>query len=144
MPQKPDLLSQAPGIAREAAPCADHPVAGNDQGNGIVPHSPAHRLGSHPRLTRERRHFSGDFAVGGSCTIGNLPEHPPHRLAKGTAGRRQGQLRRIRPFPCEVCLQPILSLLKNRQAVPLLQLCGGGVRNGFLSLQPQPHKGLPV
>ena len=40
MPQKPNLLSQAPGIAREAAPCADHPVAGNDQEMGLCPTAP--------------------------------------------------------------------------------------------------------
>ena len=76
--QQAQFFIDAAGIAGEAAIAADYPVAGDNDGDFIMPYRPADRLGRHMRQPSLLGNHLGNVAVGGCLPIGNLPQNFPH------------------------------------------------------------------
>ena len=60
------------GIACQTSVSPDDTMARNDDGNGIVPHCAADRLGGHVGDLSYLRHSAGDLAISHGLSIGNL------------------------------------------------------------------------
>ena len=130
------LFMDSTGISGQTAVCADHPVAGDDDGDFVMSDRAAHRLRGHPGKPLLFGKLPGDFAVGCGLPVRNLqknfPHRPPERRADGMQRRRE-----IRRFAGEIDIQPALGLREN----------GGFLFNAFvgqipgkvfLPLKPQP------
>src|SRR5690606_20604310 len=66
---------------------ADHPVAGNDDGNGVAAVGQAH--GPYRGGVADKQ---GDVLVAAVFAMGNGLQGPPDALLEGRAPRRQGQV----------------------------------------------------
>ena len=130
------LFVHAAGVSRETAARAYHPVAGDDQRNGIVSHRAAHglsRQGFAPFFPGEP---AGQFAVSGGLPVGNLQQQLPDRLLKGRACgmQRRGK---IGSRAAEIEIQPMLCL-KKRRGFPVRPFLGQAFREIFCAVEPQP------
>ena len=132
------LFIDSSGIVGEAAVSTDNPVAGDEQGDGVMPYGPAHCLGRHMRQTAPGGNDRCDFSVGPGLPVRNGQKNIPYRLAEGSpTGREGGKKGRI--LTGEVDFQPVKRLLKNRSE-PLCTRVGQGVGIIFLTLKPKTCK----
>ena len=105
--QQRPFFVYAAGVSREIATRAYHPVAGDDQRNGIVPHRAAYGLSRQGFAAFFPGKPAGQFAVSGGLPIGNLQKQLPDRLLKC---RARGMQRRseIGLRAAEIEIQPLL------------------------------------
>ena len=82
MLKKPYFLIKPSGIAREGLICAYYSVAGNNNGNFVMPHRAANGLRRHMIAPHLHRKAAGKLAVGSCLPIGDIQEQLPHSLAK--------------------------------------------------------------
>ena len=133
--QQHPFCFQAARIAGQAPVGADDPMAGNDNGNWIVTHRPAHRLRGHARQAALCRQAPGDLPVGRRFSVGNLLQKLPHRALEGGASHMDRR-HEVRLPPREVNIQPPHRLQQNRRFLRLVlpvQL----EREVFSALKPQ-------
>ena len=83
MDQEPLLFFHPSSVAGEAAAAAHYPVAGDEDGDGVVGHSAPHRLGGHGASPPLGGGFFGKAAIGGYLPIGNNQQQPPTPPADG-------------------------------------------------------------
>ena len=69
---------QSSGIAGQTAVCPDDPVAGNQQGDGIMSHCTPYRLGRHLLHASLMSHFPRQFFVSDRLSIRNLLKQLPY------------------------------------------------------------------
>ena len=124
----------AAGVSREIAARAYHPVAGDDQRDGIVPHRAAHGLSRHGFAPFFPGEPAGQFAVSGGLPVGNLQKQLPDRLLKG---RARGMQRRseIGLHAAEIEIQPLLCL-KKRRGFLVCPFLGQAFREIFCAVEP--------
>lgn len=102
------------GVAGEGAVAAEHPVAGDYQGYGVVSHRIAHGLRRHPFQTV----FAGDgtcyLAVGGGVAVGDFEQFLPHLSAEVAAPHPQirGEIGNL---ATEIAVEPEAGLAENGQ-----------------------------
>lgn len=101
--QQPLLSGKAAGIPRKATVRPHHPVAGDHDGNGVVPHRTADSLGAG---TAED---PGQVSVGDGLPPGNLPEKAKYFLPERRACGQESW-KKIRFRPGKVYIQPFLRL----------------------------------
>lgn len=101
------LFVDAACVAGQAAVGADDPVAGDDDGDLVVPDRPTHGLCRHPGKTVHRRQLLCQCAVGRGLAVGDLEQQRPDFLPEGGTN---GVERRseVRLLPAEVTIQPAL------------------------------------
>ena len=133
----------ASSVAGEGAVAAEHPVAGDYQGYGVVSHRIAHSLRRHPFQTV----FAGDgtcyLAVGCGVAVGDFEQLVPHLFAEVAA--KHPQLRgEIGNLATEIAVEPEAGLAENGQVGIFGNV--GGKRRGemLLSLEPKSGKCLSV
>lgn len=132
------LFIDSSGIAGEAAVSTDNPVAGDEQGDGVMSHCPAYCLGRHMRQTAPGGNDRCDFPVGPGLPVRNGQKNIPHFFAEGSpSGRKRWQKSGI--LTGEVDLQPVKRLFKNRRET-LFTGAGQGVGIIFLTLKPKACK----
>ena len=85
--QKHDFPVDPTGIACQASVCTDHPMAGNDNGNGIMSHCTANRLRGHGSLPQFGSRLFRDRAIGGDLSVRDPAKAAPYSLLKRTADR---------------------------------------------------------
>ena len=83
--QETDFFVEAAGISSETATCAKNPVAGDDQGDGIMSHGSADSLGGHPSKPHPGGNACGNLAVGHGFTERDGQQNLPHCLAERSA-----------------------------------------------------------
>ena len=77
------LFVDAACVAGQAAVGADDPVAGDDDGDLVVPDRPTHGLCRHPGKTVHRRQLLCQRAVGRGLAVGDLEQQRPDFLPEG-------------------------------------------------------------
>ena len=114
----------------------DHPMAGDDDGDGVVSDRPAHRLAGQAFPPHPRGHFPGDISIGDDFPVGDPHQEAPYSLPEIAAGRLQRQLRSRGPQARKITIEPVFRGMENRNFVR----GGEGVWNGSpkvrLALQP--------
>ena len=132
--QQLHLFADTPGVARQAAVCADHTVTGNDDGNLIMPHRAADSLSGHLRKPLLFGKLARYLAVGHGLAVRDLQEDFPHGLTERGADRVQRR-HEIRLAAVKINVQPTLGLSKN--ACFLLRAFHGQVAGKiFLPVEP--------
>ena len=76
--QQLSLFVNSTGVTRQTAVRADNPMAGNDDGNFVVPHRAADRLRGHPGKPHLCGKLPRNFAVGCGFSVGIFPQDFPH------------------------------------------------------------------
>lgn len=134
--QKLYLLVNSPGIASQVSVCAHHPMAGNDNRNGVMSHSAAHRLRRHGLFAKICRYPFGNSAVGRHLPIWDPAKTFPHRLPKRAANRPQRQLPGTGLLSGEITVKPITHFTKYFQIIPGARHFRKRVQKIFLPVQP--------
>lgn len=103
--QQLDLTRQTAGVTGQTAVCSHNSVTRNQNGNGIVSHSTAHRLRQSACTVRVTGELRCDLPVCHSVSIRNCQENLPDTFPKrcGFHGERR-QNRRI--LSAEIAVQP--------------------------------------
>lgn len=131
--QQQALACRAARIAHQHTARARHAVAGNDDADGIVPHSPAYGT---RRTTQRRRQFT----IAAGPTIRDFRQRTPHPLSKRRPPRCQRQNRRARSHPRPIRLQPRRSLRQHTARLPTGRQGIIGLPEKALPLHPQPDQ----
>ena len=139
--QELHLLIDAVGIAREAAVRADDAVAGNDDGDRVVPDSAADGLGGHAGGLLAGDRF-GDLAVCHRLSVGNREKDVPDLFAE-RRGFRCERRQKVRLFAAEVNVEPAASFLEYGEAFLLVCIFkrGGEI---LLPVEPKSDEGCAV
>ena len=80
--QQAYLRFDAARVAGQAAVAAHHPMAGNDDGNRVMPHRAAHGLRGDALSAVYLRQLFCQCAVGRGLSVGDLQQQRPHRLSE--------------------------------------------------------------
>lgn len=140
--EKLHLAVEAAGIAGEAAAGAHHPVTGDEQGNGVVPHRAAHGLGGHLVPALSAGQLSGDLAVGHGLAVGDGQHDVAHGLAKGSGIIAQGR-EKIGALAGKIDVQPAHGLPEQRVLLRL-GVRRKGAAKVLLAAEPKPDDGALV
>ena len=113
------LTRQTAGVTGQTAVCSHNSVTRNQNGNGIVSHSTAHRLRQSAGTVRVTGELRCDLPVCHSVSIRNCQEDLPDTFPKrcGFHGERR-QNRRI--LSAEIAVQPRRCLLEYGQRFRLV------------------------
>lgn len=113
------LFVDAACVAGQAAVGADDPVAGDDDGDLVVPDRPTHGLCRHPGKTVHRRQLLCQRAVGRGLAVGDLEQQRPDFLPEGGTN---GVERRseVRLLSAEVNIQPALCFAEEGRFLRLM------------------------
>ena len=117
-PEKAALPVNASGIAGQASVASDNTVAGDHQGDGIVPHGTADGLGGHMIPSCLFCKKPGNMAIGHRLTMGDCQKNLPDFFPKCTCAHPQ-RWEKTRIFSAEIDAQPAPGLIENRK-LPLL------------------------
>ncbi len=131
------------GVAGEGTVAAEHPVAGDYQGYGVVSHRIAHSLCRHPFQTVLAGDGTCYLAVGDGVAVWDFEQQLPHMFAKVAA--LHPQIRgEIGDSATEIAVEPEEGLAENGQVGIFGSV--GGKRRGeiFLTLEPKSCKCLSV
>ena len=112
--QQPHLPGHAAAVSSQASAGPHHPVAGNDQADGVVAHGAAYGLGRHLFFPRLSCHLPGDGPIGHGLSIRDGQHDPSHLLPENTAGQFKGR-GEAGILPLEIQFQPAAGLLENGQ-----------------------------
>ena len=110
--QQRNFPVNSPCIARQAAICPHHAMAGNDDGNLVVAYRPAYGLGWHGRSILHGRQPSCNLSIGSRLPIRNLQQKLPHCLPERGACWMKRRYK-VRFFSWEIEIQPFFCLSKN-------------------------------
>ena len=129
----------AAAITGETSACSDDAVAGDHQGNGVVPHRAADGLGGHFCQSALARDPGGDLPVGHGLPVGNgehdVADGLPERCGIVTKWRQK-----VRFSAGKVYIQPLFRVLQ-QQLLPLLRLRRQDVSVVLLPVEPQADDG---
>ena len=110
-------------------------MAGNDEGNLVVPHGAAHGLSRHTLKAFLGRQPPRQRAVGGRLAVGNLQQQPPDSLPEGRADGVQRR-RKIRLMAAEIAVQPAAGFGQYGRVL-LGRFTGQHGGKVFLTLEPE-------
>ena len=128
----------APGVSGKAAVCAHYAVAGDDDGNFVVPHCAANGLRGHIGKAVPCGKLPRNIAIGNGLAVGNFQKNFPYALAEcGACGVQRRQ--KVRLMACKVNIQPTLCLGKGGRVL-LDMLCGQRAGKIFLPIEPKSPK----
>ncbi len=113
--QQTDLFVEASGVSGKTAVGSHHAMAGNDDGNGIVPHGTAYGLGRHVRSVKGFGGKSGELFVGDDFAAGNTAQRLPDELPERTSCRSKGQFAGGGATAGEIPVEPACRQSKNGQ-----------------------------
>ena len=136
-PQQADFFVDASGVSGEASVTAHDAMAGNDDGNGIVPHCAAHGLGGHGFPVKGSGGLFGELSVGDHAPPGNAAQRLPDEAAEFASRRGEGQFVGGGLLPGKISVEPRYGLHEHGA------VRGGHRRDGqralkvFLTVDPE-------